>query len=199
MNSADNNQNTQPHNQTDATSNVLGEAISESEPTSEPKIIDSQVDLTTYQNRIAELEGQIKEAREAHARANAEAYNARNRMEQETEKTKKFALEKFAKDLLDTVDNLERAIENSQSDNDPVFEGVKLTHKSLIAVLEKYGVKVVNPQGETFNADLHEAVGIDPEASANQVGQVLQKGYTLHERLLRPAMVRVGSQEASSK
>lgn len=199
MNSTDNNQNTQPHNQTDATSNVLGEAISESEPTSEPKIIDSQVDLTTYQNRIAELEGQIKEAREAHARANADAYNARNRMEQETEKTKKFALEKFAKDLLDTVDNLERAIENSQSDNDPVFEGVKLTHKSLIAVLEKYGVKVVNPQGETFNADLHEAVGIDPEASANQVGQVLQKGYTLHERLLRPAMVRVGSQEASSK
>lgn len=199
MNSTDNNQNTQPHNQTDATSNVLGEAISESEPTSEPKIIDSQVDLTTYQNRIAELEGQIKEAKEAHARANAEAYNARNRMEQETEKTKKFALEKFAKDLLDTVDNLERAIENSQSDNDPVFEGVKLTHKSLIAVLEKYGVKVVNPQGETFNADLHEAVGIDPEASANQVGQVLQKGYTLHERLLRPAMVRVGSQEASSK
>lgn len=199
MNSADNNQNTQPHNQTDATSNVLGEAISESEPTSEPKIIDSQVDLTTYQNRIAELEAQIKEAKEAQARSNAEAYNARNRMEQETEKTKKFALEKFAKDLLDTVDNLERAIENSQSDNDPVFEGVKLTHKSLIAVLEKYGVKVVNPQGETFNADLHEAVGIDPEASANQVGQVLQKGYTLHERLLRPAMVRVGSQEASSK
>lgn len=199
MNSADNNQNTQPHNQTDATSNVLGEAISESEPTSEPKIIDSQVDLTTYQNRIAELEGQIKEAKEAHARANADAYNARNRMEQETEKTKKFALEKFAKDLLDIVDNLERAIESSQSDNDPVFEGVKLTHKSLIAVLERYGVRVVNPQGETFNADLHEAVGIDPEASANQVGQVLQKGYTLHERLLRPAMVRVGSQEASSK
>ncbi|MFO1382872.1 MAG: nucleotide exchange factor GrpE [Moraxella sp.] len=66
--------------------------------------------------------------------------------EQETEKTKKFALEKFAKDLLDTVDNLERAIENSQSDNDPVLEGVE--HKSLIAVLEKYGVKVVNPQGE---------------------------------------------------
>ena len=91
------------------------------------------------------------------------------------------------------MDNLERAIESSQSDNDPVLEGVKLTHKSLIAVLERYGVKVVNPQGETFNADLHEAVGIDPEASANQVGQVLQKGYTLNERLLRPAMVRVGS------
>ena len=173
MNSADNNQNTQPHNQTDATSNVLGEAISESEPTSEPKIIDSQVDLTTYQNRIAELEGQIKEAKEAHARANADAYNARNRMEQETEKTKKFALERFAKQLLDVVDNLERAIDSSQSDNDPVLEGVKLTHKSLLDILEKNGIQVVNPEGATFNADLHEAVGIDPEASPNQVGQVL--------------------------
>lgn len=199
MNSADNNQNTQPHNQTDAVSTELKDAMEQFEPSNEQKTIPSDINLSTYEQRIAELEGQVKEAKEAHARANAEAYNARNRMEQETEKTKKFALEKFAKDLLDTVDNLERAIENSQSDNDPVFEGVKLTHKSLIAVLEKYGVKVVNPQGETFNADLHEAVGIDPEASANQVGQVLQKGYTLHERLLRPAMVRVGSQEASSK
>ena len=199
MNSADNNQNTQPQNQTDAVSTELKDAMEQFEPSNEQKTIPSDINLSTYEQRIAELEGQVKEAKEAHARANAEAYNARNRMEQETEKTKKFALEKFAKDLLDTVDNLERAIENSQSDNDPVFEGVNLTHKSLIAVLEKYGVKVVNPQGETFNADLHEAVGIDPEASANQVGQVLQKGYTLHERLLRPAMVRVGSQEASSK
>ena len=199
MNSADNNQNTQPQNQTDAVSTELKDAMEQFEPSNEQKTIPSDINLSTYEQRIAELEGQVKEAKEAHARANAEAYNARNRMEQETEKTKKFALEKFAKDLLDTVDNLERAIESSQSDNDPVLEGVKLTHKSLIAVLEKYGVKVVNPQGETFNADLHEAVGIDPEASANQVGQVLQKGYTLHERLLRPAMVRVGSQEASSK
>ena len=199
MNSADNNQNTQPQNQTDAVSTELKDAMEQFEPSNEQKTIPSDINLSTYEQRIAELEGQVKEAKEAHARANAEAYNARNRMEQETEKTKKFALEKFAKDLLDTVDNLERAIENSQSDNDPVLEGVKLTHKSLIAVLEKYGVKVVNPQGETFNADLHEAVGIDPEASANQVGQVLQKGYTLHERLLRPAMVRVGSQQASSK
>ena len=193
MNSADNNQNTQPQNQTDAVSTELKDAMEQFEPSNEQKTIPSDINLSTYEQRIAELEGQVKEAKEAHARANAEAYNARNRMEQETEKTKKFALEKFAKDLLDTVDNLERAIENSQSDNDPVLEGVKLTHKSLIAVLEKYGVKVGNPQGETFNADLHEAVGIDPEASANQVGQVLQKGYTLHERLLRPAMVRVGS------
>lgn len=202
MNPAENNQNIPPQAatdnlQNDAVSHELKDAIEQFEPSSVQKTIPGQVDLTTYQQRIAELEGQVKEAKEAHARANADAYNARNRMEQETEKTKKFALEKFAKDLLDTVDNLERAIENSQNASDsgvsdPVLEGVKLTHKSLISVLEKYGVQVVNPQGEAFNADLHEAVGIDPTAGANQVGQVLQKGYTLHERLLRPAMVRVG-------
>ena len=198
MNPADNNQTTHPQHQTEAVSTELKDAMEQFEPSGEQKTIPSDINLSTYEQRIAELEGQVKEAKEAHARANADAYNARNRMEQETEKTKKFALEKFAKDLLDTVDNLERAIENSQSASDAsisdsVLEGVKLTHKSLVSVLEKYGVQVVNPQGETFNADLHEAVGIDPTAGANQVGQVLQKGYTLHERLLRPAMVRVGN------
>lgn len=188
MSTQENSQN----NQTEAQSNILGEAMNDSQPNGEQKIVEGQVDLDTYQQRIAELEGQVKEAKEAHARANAEAYNARNRMEQETEKTKKFALERFAKDLLDTVDNLERALENSPNQNDPVLEGVKLTHKSLLTVLEKYGVQVVNPAGDSFNADLHEAVGIDPSVEAGKVGQVLQKGYTLHDRLLRPAMVRVG-------
>lgn len=192
MSTPESQQNQEKLAQSEATSNVLDEAISEFEPNGEQKIIDSQVDLTTYRNRIAELESQVKEAKEAHARINAEAYNARNRMEQETEKSKKFALEKFAKDLLDTVDNLERAIENTQADNDPVLEGVKLTHKSLLGVLEKYGVQVVDPTNGDFNADLHEAVGIDPSVGSGKVGQVLQKGYTLHERLLRPAMVRVG-------
>ena len=103
----------------------------------------------------------------------------------------KFALQKFAKELLDIVDNLERAIENADA-NDPVAEGVQLTYKALVAVLTKNGVEVVDPQGEKFNADFHEAVGIDPEAAADTVGTVLQKGYSLNGRLLRPAMVRVG-------
>ena len=67
-----------------------------------------------------------------------------------------------------------------------------MTHKALLDVLNKNGVEVVEPQGEKFNADLHEAVGIDPEAEADTVGTVLQKGYSLNGRLLRPAMVRVG-------
>ena len=100
-------------------------------------------------------------------------------------------MQKFAKELLEVVDNLERAIENADV-NDPVAEGVQLTHKALLAALNKNGVQVVDPEGEVFDADFHEAVGIDPEAEANTVGTVLQKGYSLNGRLLRPAMVRVG-------
>ena len=84
-----------------------------------------------------------------------------------------------------------KIIENAHVD-DPVTEGVRLTHKALLDVLNKNGVEMVDPQGEKFNADLHEAVGIDADAPADTVGTVLQKGYSLNGRLLRPAMVRVG-------
>ena len=173
---------------------VLAETLNEFDPqnnSGENTTIENDIDLDTFKARIAELEGEVKQAKEGTARANAEAYNAQKRMEQEADKSKKFALQKFAKELLEVVDNLERAIENAHAD-DPVTEGVRLTHKALLDVLNKNGVEVVEPQGEKFNADLHEAVGIDPEAEADTVGTVLQKGYSLNGRLLRPAMVRVG-------
>lgn len=173
---------------------VLEETLEEFNPaqnSGENATIDNEIDLDAFHARIAELEGEVKKAKEGTARANAEAYNAQKRMEQEADKSKKFALQKFAKELLEVVDNLERAIENADA-NDPITEGVKLTHKALLSVLNKNGVEVVEPHGEKFNADLHEAVGIDPDAEADTVGTVLQKGYSLNGRLLRPAMVRVG-------
>lgn len=144
---------------------------------------------------IEALETEVKEAKETAARANAESYNAQRRMEQETEKTKKFVLQKFAKELLDVVDNLERAIDASQKAqaDESVIEGLVLTHKSLLSVLEKNGVVAVGAIGDAFNPDLHEAVGIFPDADKDVIGQVLQKGYTLNERTLRPAMVLVGA------
>ncbi|OOR93205.1 nucleotide exchange factor GrpE [Moraxella caviae] len=147
----------------------------------------------TLNARIAELEAQVKENQEAAARANAESYNAQRRMEQETDKAKKFALQKFAKEMLEVVDNLERAIETLKDAEEAVLEGVKLTHKSLIAVLEKNNVVAVGAVGDAFNPDIHEAVGIFPDAEKDVIGQVLQKGYTLNDRTLRPAMVLVGA------
>lgn len=178
----------------DREDSVLEETLEEFDPkvnSGDSETIKSEIDLNAFQERIAELEGEVKQAKENTARANAEAYNAQKRMEQEADKNKKFALQKFAKELLEIVDNLERAIENGNPD-DAVTEGVVLTHKALLNILNKNGVEVIDPNGEAFNADFHEAVGIDPDAAANTVGDVLQKGYSLNGRLLRPAMVRVG-------
>lgn len=182
------------HDSIEHSDSILEETMKEFDPrnnSDEDLTVHSEIDLDTFKARIAELEGEVKQAKEGTARANAEAYNAQKRMEQEADKSKKFALQKFAKELLEIVDNLERAMENADA-NDPVAEGVQLTHKALVAVLNKNGVEAVDPQGEKFNADLHEAVGIDADAEADTVGTVLQKGYSLNGRLLRPAMVRVG-------
>ena len=96
------------------------------------------------------------------------------RIQRESEKHKETVLEKFAKELLDSVDNLERAIQAAGDEETPVLEGVKLTLKSLLTTLEKFGVVEADTQNG-FNADLHQAVGIDPNAKANEIGTVLQK------------------------
>jgi len=191
---ADDNSAKAAHSNLERNESVLQETMDEFDPqnnSGDDATIDNEIDISVYEARIAELEGEVKQAKETTARANAETYNAQKRMEQEADKSKRFALQKFAKELLEVVDNLERAIENATSD-DPVTEGVRLTHKALLDVLNRNGVEVVEPQGETFNADLHEAVGIDDNAEPDTVGTVLQKGYSLNGRLLRPAMVRVG-------
>ncbi|UNU74218.1 nucleotide exchange factor GrpE [Moraxella nasovis] len=181
------------HTQNNQTADTIADNdTTNSEPISEQNAEQKQTETCELSAKIAELEAQVANAKEAAARANADSYNAQRRMEQETDKAKKYALQKFAKEMLDVVDNLERAIENLANADEAVIEGVKLTHKSLIAVLEKNGVIAVGEVGEAFNPDLHEAVGIHPEADKDIVGQVLQKGYTLNERTLRPAIVMVG-------
>ena len=113
-------------------------------------------------------------------------------MERENENARKYALEKFAGSLLDVVDNLERALVAAGDEESPLVEGVRLTQKSLLAALEKHGVLVVDPVDAPFDAEQHQAVGMDPGTPTGQVGKVLQKGYSLNGRLLRPAMVMVG-------
>lgn len=104
---------------------------------------------------------------------------------------RKICSREFAKNLLETVDNLERALQATGEEQTPLSEGVELTLKGLLTTLEKAGVVVVDT-ANGFNADLHQAVGIDPNAKSGEIGTVLQKGYTLSGRLLRPAMVMVG-------
>ncbi|WP_445116955.1 nucleotide exchange factor GrpE [Acinetobacter sp. WZC-1] len=143
------------------------------------------------QTRIEKLEESLKLEKARTANAVYEAQKSVERIQRESEKHKETVIEKFAKELLDSVDNLERAIQAAGDEETPVLEGVRLTLKSLLTTLEKFGV-VVAATDQGFNADLHQAVGIDPTVGTNEIGTVLQKGYTLNGRLLRPAMVMVG-------
>ena len=152
----------------------------------------ADVSVEDLQAQIGKLEDSLKLEKARTANAVYEAQKSVERIQRESEKHKDTVLEKFAKELLDSVDNLERAIQAAGAEETPVLEGVKLTLKSLLTTLEKFGVVEADTQNG-FNADLHQAVGIDPNAKANEIGTVLQKGYTLNGRLLRPAMVIVGA------
>ena len=135
-------------------------------------------------------------ARDAALRAQADAQNVKRRAEQDVEKARKFALEQFTKELLPVADNLERALESAAGDEEiiqPIAEGVRLTLKSLQDALKKSNIEVVDPQGEPFDPNLHQAMSMveNGEVEPNSVIAVMQKGYTLHGRLVRPAMVMV--------
>ncbi len=150
-----------------------------------------EVTVEDLQAQIGKLAESLKLEKARAANAIYESEKVKERLEREADTAKKFALEKFAKGLLESVDNLERAIQAAGEENTPLLEGVELTLKSLLSTLEKNGIEAVDV-ANGFNADLHQAVGIDPNAKAGEIGNVLQKGYTLSGRLLRPAMVTVG-------
>ncbi|MGM0544825.1 MAG: nucleotide exchange factor GrpE [Pseudomonadota bacterium] len=149
--------------------------------------------------QVQDLEQRLAEANDQSMRAAAEAQNVRRRAEHEAEKARKFALEKFVKDLLPVVDSLEKALESMQEDATEVHrEGVSMTLKMQLDVLNKFGVERIDPQGEPFDPQVHEAMAMvpNPELEPNTVMEVMQKGYSLNGRLVRPAMVVV-SQKAS--
>lgn len=148
------------------------------------------------QTRLEALQAELAEAKEQALRAAAEAQNVRRRAEQDVEKAHKFGLEKFVSDMLPVADNLTRAIEAAAAEGaemTSVTEGVELTLKSLVDSLKKHGVESVNPEGEPFNPEFHQAMTAveQPDVEPNTVINVYQVGYTLNGRLVRPAMVVV--------
>lgn len=153
--------------------------------------------------RIAELEDQLAVAQDQALRAAADVQNARRRAEQEIEKAHKFGLERFASELLPLLDSLERGMELSDA-NDPAIkpmrEGMELTLKMFADTLARFQIVAVDPHGEPFNPDLHQAMAMEERDNVepDTVIRVFQKGYTLSGRLLRPAMVVV-SKPASDK
>lgn len=154
------------------------------------------VELSGMQAQIEELTAALAGAQEQTLRAHAEAQNIRRRAEADVEKAHKYGQEKLVSDLLPVVDNLERALASINAEDEglkAVIEGIELTLKSFNDTLARHQVIAINPVGEPFDPQLHQAMTMidNPEVEPNTVIDVFQKGYTLHGRLVRPAMVVV--------
>jgi len=155
--------------------------------------------LLSAEDRLAELEAKHASVSDAYLRAKAEAENTRRRAEEEMAKARKFAVEGFAESLLPVCDSLEAAIALQTSDSpatpEQMLEGVHATLRQLNAALERNKVLPINPPaGTKFDPHQHQAISMVPaDAEANTVVSVLQKGYLIADRVLRPALVMVAA------
>ncbi len=144
---------------------------------------------------ITQLKEQISSEKDRVLRLSAEFENYQKRKQRESDEFKKFANETIFRQLLTVVDNLERAISSTKenSDKKALIEGVELTHKEIIKLFETFSVKPVEAENKIFDPNFHQAVTQEEtdKVPDNTVTQVLQKGYLLHDRLIRPAMVIV--------
>ncbi|AXL52766.1 nucleotide exchange factor GrpE [Paraburkholderia caffeinilytica] len=143
---------------------------------------------------LAEAEAKIVELQESFLRAKAETENVRRRAQEDVAKAHKFAIESFAEHLLPVVDSLEAAVAHSSDDLQKVREGVELTLRQLSGALEKGRVVALNPVGEKFDPHRHQAISMVPaDQEPNTVVAVLQKGFVIADRVLRPALVTVAA------
>ena len=174
---------------------IQGEVVNEDAAEAQP-VSEHEQKVYELETALSDAQAQIKEQQDSVLRARADMENARRRAEAEVEKSRKFALERFAGELLPVIDNLERAIQAGDGENDavkPLLEGVDMTLKSFVSTIEKFGLTPIDPQGEGFNPELHQAMSMQESAdhAPNTVMAVMQKGYQINGRLLRPAMVMV--------
>lgn len=158
--------------------------------------------VVALEQALAEAERTAQAAKEAQLRAAAELENTRRRLEREAQNSARFATESLLRELLAVADSLElglKAADKPEAEVKSLADGMRLTQRQLAAVLEKQGVTPIDPQGEAFNPDLHQAMSLveSLDVAPQHVLAVMQKGYRFHERLLRPAMVVVAKAPSS--
>lgn len=156
------------------------------------------VDSTpSLEEMLRQAELKVAEHHDAWLRAKAETENVRRRAQEDIAKASKFAIERFAGELLAVKDSLEAALATENPSVESLKSGTELTLKQLVAAFEKSALKEINPTGEPFNPNFHQAISmIESEQEANTVVTVLQKGYLLADRVLRPALVIVAKPKA---
>jgi len=182
------------------------EIIKDQPETSEAiEAVESDAQVDPRDEQIAVLEAQLAEAqnreRDGVLRIKAEMENLRRRTEQDIEKAHKFALEKFVNELLPVIDSLDRALEvadKSNAEMAPMVEGIELTLKSMLDVVRKFGVEVIDETNVALDPNVHQAIAMveSEEVAPNHVLGVMQKGYTLNGRTIRAAMVTVAKAKA---
>ncbi|WFW29710.1 MAG: nucleotide exchange factor GrpE [Wolbachia endosymbiont of Menacanthus eurysternus] len=148
--------------------------------------------LNSLKERATQLEDHLR-------RAVADNENVKRIMQKQINDASNYAITKFARDMIDSCDNLKRVMENLK-DNDPVHEGIKVAYQKIINDLKKHGIEEINPIGEFFDSNLHQAV-IEKENNEKETGtiiEVLQTGFTIKNRLLRPAMVVLSKKSTNS-
>lgn len=150
------------------------------------------------EQQIEILTDQLAQAKDQTLRAHAEAQNIKRRAEQDVEKAHKFGLEKFVGELIPVLESLEKGLESAEQaeeSNEAMLEGMRLIQKQLLNALAKFKVEQVDPAGQPFDPNFHQAISMvpNPDLEPNTVMDVFQKGYTLHGRVVRPAMVVVSN------
>ena len=178
--------NTTDNTNEDNNKNTKAETLDETlDDTNKPESADPQAAIDL-------LQAQLAEAQTAVLYIKAEGENIRRRAMDDIEKARKFALEKFSGELLAVKDSLDAALTVGNADVESYKNGVELTTKQLSSVFEKFNIVEVNPVGEKFDPNKHQAISmLENSGEPNTVTSVLQKGYTLNERVLRPALVMV--------
>jgi len=171
-----------------------GQKVSEEQINQENAAAGADVDSTpSLEEMLRQAELKAQEHHDAWLRAKAETENVRRRAVEDVEKARKFALDKFAGDLLAVKDSLEAALATGDNASiESVKSGVELTLKQLSSVFEKNAINEINPMGARFDPNWHQAIGmVEAEGEPNTVATVLQKGYLLNDRVIRPALVMV--------
>lgn len=170
------------------------EAAQQAQGSELPPELGAQDSELTLEEQLAAATAKAAENFDLYVRAVAEMENVRRRAAEDVSKAQKFSVEKFAKNLLPVMDSLEKAIEITAEIEGPMREGILVTHRQLQHALEMSGMSVIDPQNDKFDPNTQQAIAMVPAVegkSAGDVAQVFQRGWKIHDRVLRPAMVSV--------